>query len=145
MPMLAIACLLRMRSLARLAWCGPPTLNWPLRPTRLASSTQEEPQSDCLMARIGKLWLGSTLPISGGLKARCAMPDNRGDPVKVLLRDSRGLPRHLAGDHVVHEPGEVVGERERRRRVAHDQRRRAGPRLELRGPGVNEAGEQEAP
>ena len=44
------------------------------------------------------------------------------------------LPRHLARRHVVEQPGEIVGERERRRRVAHDERRLAGRRAPVPSP-----------
>ena len=55
------------------------------------------------------------------------------------------LPRHLARRHVVDQPREIVGERERRRRVAHDQRRLARRAAPAVRPGVNEPRQQKAP
>ena len=69
-------------------------------------------------------------------------------PILVEMVGHQGveaLPRHLAGDHVVHQPRQIVGERERRRRMPNDQRRLARARLQPLGPGVDEARQQKTP
>ncbi len=56
------------------------------------------------------------------------------------------VPRHAARGHVVHQPREIVGERERRGGVVGDERRLAA-RIgrNLRGPSEHEPRQQQAP
>ncbi len=54
------------------------------------------------------------------------------------------LPWHLPGRHIIHQPGEVVGERQRRRRMAHHQRRLAGRGRDLLGPFQHQPRQQKA-
>ena len=55
------------------------------------------------------------------------------------------IPRHLARRHVIEQPGKIVGERERRRRVAHHERRLAGRGFQSLRPGMDEPRQEKAP
>ena len=65
----------------------------------------------------------------------------------VLFGDERveRIPRHLAGLHVVHQPRQIVGERQRRRGAAHHQWRCGRVvRLDRARPGRRSAGQRQA-